>query len=131
MSSPFFPSFFSSSHAGHVIDETPNSLDKENNTVSSGDERIAKVVAEQEGELLSETSTDVPDVNVNDAAVINEDGGGVIGSQNSSSVEYDAKQYKTRRASKPDSAATSYSIAKQRGKRITRNSGTDRSRAVK
>jgi hypothetical protein len=107
-----FPSARPSVYAGKVAEQNSKALNNESLTVNSSQERIAQGVPEQETCKMSHESTEVPDVSADGIAT---------GSQNSSSVQYEVQQV----SSQPDSesglvATATSSIAKQKGKRLTR-----------
>lgn len=124
---------FASFHAGQVIEQNTKTLDNEPDTVDSSQERTSKDVLEQETCNLLSESMEVPDdVIVNDTVAFKENDGVATGSQNSSSVQYEAQPDHSQRGSESDLAATSTSIAKQKGRRITsRYNRRGRGRSVK
>ncbi|KAJ1420133.1 hypothetical protein SESBI_14573 [Sesbania bispinosa] len=126
-----FPSSGPSLNAGQVIEQDAKTSTDEPCTVDSSQERTAQGVLEQETCKLSHESMDVPDVIVVDTVASKEDDGIATGSQNSSSVQCEVQQNSSELASESGLAATSTSIAKQKGKRITRYNRRDRSRGVK
>ncbi|KAE9603744.1 hypothetical protein Lal_00002057 [Lupinus albus] len=102
-------------YAGEAIEQNRKALDNETSTVDLSREMPAKVVLEQGTCMLSSESIEVPDMMVNDTVAVKEIDSVASASQNSSSVPYEAGQ----QGSESELAATSTSIAKQNGKRIT------------
>ncbi|XP_019414932.1 PREDICTED: protein KAKU4-like isoform X2 [Lupinus angustifolius] len=102
-------------YAGEAIEQNRKALDNEPSTVDLSRERPGKVVLEQGTCMLSSESIEVPDMMVNDTDAVKENDGVASASQNSSSIPYEAGQ----QGSESELAATSTSIAKQKGKRIT------------
>ncbi|CAL0305685.1 unnamed protein product [Lupinus luteus] len=102
-------------YAGEGIEQNRKALDNEPSTVDLSPERAAKVVLEQGTCMLSSESIEVPNTMVNDTVAVKENDGVASVSQNSSSVPYEAGQL----GSESELAATSSSIAKQKGKRNT------------
>lgn len=121
---------FASFCAGQVNEQNSETLNNKPSTVDSSQERTAQGVFEQECKQSHE-STEVPDVIVNETVASKEDDGVATGSQNSSSVQYEVQQNSSQAASESGLTATPTSIAKQKGKRITRYNRRDRSRGVK
>lgn len=105
-------------------------MNKEPSTVDSSQERIAQGVLEQETCKMSHGSSEVPDVSVDNTVAFKDDGV-ATGSQNSSSVQYEVQQNSSQQGSELGLAATPSSIAKQKGKRLTRYNRRDRSRGAK
>ncbi|WJX35694.1 hypothetical protein P8452_23650 [Trifolium repens] len=115
-----FPSSRPSVNAGKVAEQNSKALNNESLTVNSSQERIAQGVLEQETCKMSHESTEVPDVSA-DGTVASKDDGIATGSQNSSSVQYEVQQVSSQPGPESDVVATATSsIAKQKGKRLTR-----------
>ncbi|XP_058785762.1 protein KAKU4-like isoform X1 [Vicia villosa] len=108
-----FPSSGPSVYARKVTQNSKTS-NNEPSAVDSSQERIAQGVLEQ-------GSTEVPEVIV-DGTVASKDDGVATGSlsQNSSSVQYEVQQNISQAGSESGLVATPTSIAKQKGKRLTR-----------
>ncbi|XP_027354421.1 protein KAKU4 isoform X2 [Abrus precatorius] len=125
-----FPSSGPSFYAGQVIEQNTKTLEKEPNAIDSSQERTAQgVIGQETCKLLSE-SMDVPDVIVEDSVGFKDDGA-ASGSQNSSSVQYEAQQNSSQPGPESGLITTPTSIAKQKGKRITRYNRRGRSKGVK
>ncbi|XP_004501249.1 uncharacterized protein [Cicer arietinum] len=129
-SSNGFPSSGPSVYPGKVTEQNSKTLNKEPSTVDSSQERIAQGVLEQETCKMSHGSSEVPDVSVDNTVAFKDDGV-ATGSQNSSSVQYEVQQNSSQQGSELGLAATPSSIAKQKGKRLTRYNRRDRSRGAK
>ncbi|CAL5205108.1 unnamed protein product [Lathyrus oleraceus] len=116
-----FPSLGPSVYAGKVTEQNSKISNNEPSTVDSSQERIAQGVLEQETCKMSHGSTEVPEVCV-DGTVASKDDGVATGSQsqNSSSVQYEVQQNISQPGSESGLVATPTSIAKQKGKRLTR-----------
>ncbi|CAI8599742.1 unnamed protein product [Vicia faba] len=116
-----FPSLGPSVYARTVTEQNSKKSNNEPSTVDSSQERIAQGVLEQETCKMLRGSTEVPEVSV-DGTVASKDDGVATGSQsqNSSSVQYEAQQNISQPASESGLVATPTSIAKQKGKRLTR-----------
>ncbi|XP_061346213.1 protein KAKU4-like isoform X2 [Gastrolobium bilobum] len=118
-------------YAENVIEQGTRTLDNESSAVDSRQERTAQGVLEQETCKLLRESMEVPDMNVADTVAFKEDDGVATGSQNSSSVQDEVQPNSSRLGSESSLAATPTSIAKQKGKRITRYNRRGKSRGVK
>ncbi|CAJ2643386.1 unnamed protein product [Trifolium pratense] len=111
-----FPSSRPSVYAGKAAEQNSKTLNNESSTVNSSQERIAQGVLEQETRKMSHESTEVLDVSIDGTVASRDDG-----SQNSSSVQYEVQQVSSQQGPESGSVATpTSSIAKQKGKRLTR-----------
>ncbi|EOY29206.1 Uncharacterized protein TCM_036812 isoform 3 [Theobroma cacao] len=113
-----FPSSGSSMSAELDKEETHRPINEEDKAVASSDDHQTKVVAEQNCELLSEATMEVPMVNETDA------------SQNSSSMHHETSPQQPNAAGSKRNVAgkSSMGIEKQQGKKVTRYNRRGRGR---